>query len=329
MSQWKNPPPVVILSGTEEFLRVREFREAITVADTTGRSVEYVKGTDSDEIVRIISSAGIFFQEEVLIVVEEPEDIDVDVLLNHHESGSGSVCVLLHCEGSIKAKTNLGKLANELPKRFVARFEKPKPWDLEEHARSFCVAEAARRKLTMSPQLAAALVQHAGTDLGVLSFEILKLELLLEPQGGGEISSSHLKSVIAAFTELGPKPVVEALEVRDIRAVGVGLANMRRTHAGDLSGAVMQLCGFIGQVATTWLHVAELLKTGSSPDEISSRVGQHVFVLRKTSIPAARKWGEAKLISLLKSVARVQRAVKGGHLHPWVELEAALFRALA
>jgi DNA polymerase III delta subunit len=329
MSQWRRPPPVVILSGNEEFLRVRELREAVSVADVNGRSVEYVTGADSEEISRIISSNGVFFQEDVLIVVEDPETIDPKVVLHHHEHGDGSVCILLYAEGAIKAKSNLAKVAAELPPKLVARFEKPKPWEEVEAARSFCVAEAARKNMIMPHPIAGALVQNAGTDLGVLSFEIMKLELLLQPRGGGEISVNDLRSVIAAFTELGPKPVIEALETRDTRAAGVALANMRRTHAGDLTGATMQLCAFTGHAATSWLHVASLLKTGSSPEEISSRVGQHVFVLRKTSIPAAKRWGEGRLISLLKSVARVQRAVKGGHIHPWVELEAALFRALA
>jgi DNA polymerase III delta subunit len=329
MSQWKRPPPVVILSGGEEFLRVRELKEAIAAADATGRSVEYVKGTDSDEITRIISSNGVFFQEDVLIVVEDPETIDPAVVLHHHEHGDGSVCILLYVEGAIKVKSNLGKIAAELPSKLIAKFEKPKPWEEADAARSFCITEASRKNMTMPPGIAAALVQNAGSDLGVLSFEILKLELLLAEQGGGEISANHLRSSIAAFTELGPKPVIEALEQRDLRGAGVGLANMRRTHAGDLTGATMQLCAFIGHAATAWLHVASLLKTGSSPEEISSRVGQHVFVLRKTSIPSAKRWGEGRLVSLLKSVARVQRAVKGGHVHPWAELEAALFRSLA
>lgn len=329
MSQWRRPPPVVILSGSEEFLRTRELREAIAVSDANGRSVEYVTGADSEEISRIISSNGVFFQEDVLIVVEDPETVDPKIVLHHHEHGDNSVCILLHSEGAIKAKSNLAKVAAELPPKLVAKFEKPKPWEEADAARSFCIAEASRKGMMMPAPLAAALVQNAGTDLGVLSFEILKLELLLQTRGGGEISANDLKAVIAAFTELGPKPVIEALEMRDLRAAGVGLTNMRRTHAGDLTGATMQLCAFVGHAATAWLHVASLLKTGSSPEEISSRVGQHVFVLRKTSIPAAKRWGEGRLVSLLKSVARVQRAVKGGHIHPWVELEAALFRALA
>ena len=328
MSKWRTPPPVVVLSGTHDYLREREVRDAITTADVTGRSIEYVKGTDRDDISRTLSSTGIFFQEVALLVIEEPENIDADLVLRHHESGDTSTVLLLHQKGPIKPKTNLAKVAKGLPVRLVAKFEKPPPWKEAEHAAQFCVNEAQGLGVKIGEPLAMAIVQNTSSDLGILSFEIKKLAYLLRSQGETEITAAHIKKTIASFSELGPKPVVDALEKRNFQSVGRALANMRRTHAGHLGGATLYACSWIGRAAAAWLHVAALLDEGYKVGEISSRTGLHEFILRKTHLPVARRWGKGRLTSLVKSVAKVERSVKSGHISPWIELECALFRSV-
>lgn len=328
MSQWKEPPPVVIISGNEDFLRQREVQEAISVANTVGRSVEVVQGTDADGISQIVSSSGVLFQEDVLVVVEEPDDISMEMVLEHHESGNSSICLLLHYVGLIKAKSNLGKIAAELPKRLVARFEKPKPWQETEYALDFLNKETKRLGISLPSPLATFLLQHVGVDLGMLSFELQKLAWLLAGEGKTEVKVEHLRGTIAAFTELGPKPVVDALEVRDLARTASALTNMRRTHSGQLSNATMRACAFIGRSATSWLHAACLLKKGRSTDEIAAALGQPPFVASRSTVPAARRWGEDKLLTLIRDVACAERAVKSGHVSAWVELESALLRAL-
>ena len=328
MSHWNKPPPVVILSGTHEYLRARELKEAVTIADAQGRTIEVVQGDDREEISRILSSTGIFFREDVLVVIENPEKVDADLVIRHHESDDNAVVLVLHQNGQIKAKSALGKIAKELPDRFVAKFEKPKPWEEDDHATQFCVAEARKRKLKIEDRLAAAIVQNVGADLGMLAFEVQKLSFLLAHDGETEVTAQHVKATLAAFGELGPRPVVDAMERRDLRGAGRALANMRRTHAGNLGGATLRACAFVGGSARNWLHVAALHEGGSSQEEISSRVGMHPFVVRKTLLPVARRWGRGRLTSLVKSIAVVERSVRSGHVSPWVQLECALFRSL-
>jgi len=328
VSQWRTPPPVVILSGSHDFLRRRELKEAVRVAEVMGRTIEYVQGTDREELSRIVSSTGIFFQEEVLVVIDNPEKIDAELVINHHESEDTSTIFVLHHVGPIKPKTNIAKVAKALPEQFIAKFEKPKPWDEAEHASLFCVKEARKYKLNLGQPLAMAVVQNAGMDLGVLSFEIQKLAMLLQARGETDVTTNHVKSTIASFAELGPKPVVEAMEKRDLVAVSRALSNMRRTHAGNLSGATLLACAWLGKSLGNWLHIAALNDEGYSLGEISARAGVHEFVVRKTLLPVARRWGQGRLTSLIKSVARVERAVRSGHIHPWVQFECALFRSL-
>ena len=328
MSHWKEPPPVVVLSGTHSYLRMRELREAVAMADVQGRTVEYVQGDDHEEISRILSSTGVFFKEDVLVVVENPEKTDAAMVLQHHESEDNAVVLLLHQDGAVKAKSPLGKIAKALPPNFVAKFEKPKPWEEDEHATKFCVTEARRMKLTLEDRLAGAIVQNVGADLGMLAFEIQKLGWLLAAEGESVVTPLHVKHTIAAFGELGPRPVVEAMERRDLSGVARALANMRRTHAGNLGGATLRACGFLGSSARNWLHVAALLATGASQERIAERINLHPFVVRKTLVPVAKRWGQGRLTSLIKSIALVERSVRSGHVSPWIEFECALFRSL-
>jgi len=328
VSHWKNAPPVVVLSGSHDYLREREIREAVTVADVNGRSVEYVVGSDRDEIARILSSTGVFFKEEALVVVDDPEDVDADMVLRHHERADNSTVLLLHQKGAIKATSNLGRVVKGLPDRFVAKFEKPKPWEEVDHAAQFCVNEAKKFGKRLDEPLARAIVKNAGSDLGVLSFEVRKLSFLLDARGESHVEAAHVKSTIASFSELGPKPVVDAIEKKDLAAASRALANMRRTHAGNPSGATLLACAWIGRSATTWLYVASLHEEGYNLGELSARTGMHEFLLKKTHLPVVRRWGKGRLISLVKSISRVERSVRSGHLHPWVELECAVFQCI-
>ena len=326
---WTHPPPVVVLSGTVEFLRIRELKKAIGAADRTKRQVQYVEGADRDELSSILSSTGIFFTGKNLVVVSTPDKIDLDLVWDHHERGENVTSLLLHHEGTIKANTKFGKLIKKLPPKNVASFAAPKAWEQEQYAVEFLAAEAKSRKLKLDLRLAAGMVQNIGVDYGILSFEMDKIAMLISAEGdGNEITSEHVKSVMAAFSELGAMPVVEALGRRDLKGLSRALANMRRTHAGHPSGATLKACGLLSHNVTTWLHTASLLSQGANTEEISERIKLHPFVVRKNILPVARRWSEGVLSALLNAIAGVERGVRLGHVNPWVELECALFFAV-
>jgi len=328
---WTKPPAVVLLSGSEEFLRTRELKKAINAADRTGRDVEYVDGADRDALSGILSSSGIFFKSKSLIVVNDPEKVDPDLVLAHHERGASSTCILLHCEGDFKAKGPLGKVAKKLPSNFVAKYGVSKPWEAEEHAAGFLVEEARRRKLKLASPLAMGMVQNIGTDYGILSFEIEKIHRLIQADGDQtkDISPKHVKQTIAGFSALGPMPIVEALGKKDLKGLARALSNMRRTHNGALSGAALRACALVGHNVTTWLHAVYLLGQGAASEEISERLKLHAFVVRKNILPVARRWSQSSLVELLNSIAAVERSVRSGRANPWVEFECALFKGAA
>lgn len=326
---WVNPPAVVVISGSHDFLRIRELKKAISAADANHREVLFIGGADRDGLSDVLSSAGVFFKDKSLVIVTDPEKVDTELVWNHHERGDNTTVVLIHHEGAIKATGALGKLVKKLPPKSVATFASPTPWEEVEKAAEFLVAEATHRKLKLDLRLAAGMVQNIGTDYGILAFEIDKIAMLISAEGcGPEVSSDQVKSVIAGFSELGAMPIVESLGRKDLRGVARALSNMRRTHGGPTSGATLRACALLTHNITTWLHTASLLGQGSSTDEIAERIKLPPFVVRKNILPVARQWSETSLVALLNSMATVERSVKSGHIHPWVELECALFCAL-
>lgn len=331
MSQWENPPPVVVLSGDDDFLRSRELKEAVSVSDAIGRSVEYLDGADHDGLSTLLSSSGVFFKEDLLVVVESPEKVDSNIVLRHFNSGQSDVVVVLHKKGVLKKKekSGLATVVASIPDRFVARFEKPKPWEEEDRAVGFCLQESRKNKIELSERLALALVRNVGKDLGILSFEIAKLARYLQASGDREVSVDHIKKTLGAFSDLGPKPIVDALEKFDRKKTAKAFANMRRTHAGALSGATLKATAFISNAATRWLHVASLLKEGAELQEIATRVGVHPFVVRNSLLPVAKRWGKDRLVQLIRSVALVERSVRSGYAHPWVYLESIVLESMS
>jgi DNA polymerase III delta subunit len=327
MSHWKNPPPVVVLSGTDSFLRTRELKEAVSVADQTGRQVEYVSASDEETLVSLVSGAGVLFKQKYLVVVQDPLSIAHDLVLRHFNRKSNRVSLVLHHEGTLPKKAcGLSKVVSALPKNFVARFDSPKPWERENIAVEFVLREAKKVGVEISSEIASGMLSRSDSDLGVLSYEIQKLAWMLdsEKRESRKVSAEDVRGILASFSESGPLPIVESLEMRDGPGVARALYNMRRSHIGQLNSATLRACGYVTGAITNWLHVAALKEQGSSADEISQRVGIHSFVVKKTLIPASQRWGKETLVSLLKSLAAVERGAKSGAVNSWSAFEQAI-----
>lgn len=324
MSGWAKPPPVVIVAGSNDYLRAREVALAVEVAGKNGRRIERIDGGDRDELSRVLSSGGVFFADRILVVVSNPSRIDAKMVIDHHKAGDTSVALLLHHEGEIK-KGPLQDIAKEIPNKHQVTFEEVPPWKAEETAIKFCMREVKRHKLTLSDSLASNLVAASGTDLGILSFEIWKAATLCRANGDAQITGDHLRQTVSSISEIGAIPVVEALATASSARVSKALASMRRTHAGD---PTMKACALVGRNVGFWLHAASLLRQKSSVEEISGRLSLHPYVCKMKILPPAKKWGEKNLARLLTTIAQVERGVRSGHANPWMEFQCGLLRAI-
>lgn len=334
---WLNPPPVVVVTGDEEFLRRRELQKALAAAEKTGRRVEYVDATDTQRLSRVLASGSVLFKSKTLAIVSDADKVNADLITGHLKRKSSKVAVVLTDTGDLKKKGSLVKIIAELPNKKLHIHFKSKPaWKRDEYAASFLVKEANAYQLRLSEKLATVMVAAAGNDLGILSFELQKLQALLhsleaekpesERADKPEVTAKHLRQTLSTLTQVGAIPVVEAVGAAHESRLARALASMRRTHTGD---PTMKACALVARSVTQWLHAAALLNQNATTEEISLRLKLHPYVCKTKVLPIAKKWGEQNLVRLLIAIAAVERGIRSGHINPWAELECALFNAVS
>jgi len=317
------PPPVMILSGSEGFLRRREILKAVAAARKTKRTVERVFGDDADGIGELIGGA--MFGGPALVLVSNPSEIDADLVVAA-SAGDGTVCLVLHHEGKIKKGSAFDKALASVPRNHRLVFDRPtQTYKIEDYAIKFVVREAKRFGLTISTDLAEALVGKVGTDLGVLHFELLKVEAYMASTKAGETIDP--KSLMATMTKSGEANIsllVDAVGRADTRRVLKEMDSLKRNFPGTDTTRNLQVLGWLGGAATRWLHAATLHEGGASEEEASQRMDMHAYVYKSFNLPVAKRWGTARLLLLVKRLSSVEMGIRRGHINTWVELESVL-----
>jgi DNA polymerase III delta subunit len=325
---WHNPPPVMILAGSEEFLRRRELRKALAGATTSGRAVEWVDGEDASALSNVMGSADAF-GEPVLAVVSNPDKVGFETVEAHHAAGDNAICLLLYQEGKIRKGSVPDKVADLIDRKFRIEFNGPaKAHEVKDFAAKFVVTEARGQGIEISVELVDALVDKVGTDLGVLYFEVVKVAAYLSALGvGSRVTPEHLRATMTRSGEADLLRLANALGAADVRTLLREMDDIGRGFAGDEGARTMAACGLLGTSVTRWLHAAILDAGGAGEEEAALRMSVHPFIYKKFILPVAKRWGSLRLAALMKRVAKAEIAVKTGHISPWVELTCGLVSA--
>lgn len=316
-------PPVLFVSGSEDFLRRRFIDELLEQLRTEGRVVDYADGKVKGSVESILDG-GTFMTVETVIVISNPEKLDLALLEEHHKAKDSTYILLCHIEGNPDGRTAFGKLVKAMEKQHKA-FPSPPSWKADEVAVDFCLDESKRYGKTMEKRGAQALVSAAGSDLGVLHFEVLKAATLASAKGASVIDTSHIKGSFASLTEADVLPVLRALEERDMKRT---LRMLERVKTTSRSDPTIKVCRILGATIHKWLAAANLDGLGVSPKEAASQLGmKNAWYYETKILPAAQAWKEPGLIRLSQALAASERAVLAGHVDPWVELLTRVARA--
>lgn len=315
---WKNPPPVLAISGDHSFLVRRELQKALKAATITGRRVEFVDGEDPNCLDDILT-ANVFFGEKVMAIVENPDKLPPEVIEARQESGAKDVVAVLYHPKKIRARSKFKSVVDGLGTHI--ELLKPKPWEVDDQAAAFCVAEARRRGKNLGEKIAKALVKACGPDLGFLSFEVLKLCAYLDAVGEDVVKVPHVKATLSSLQEASAFPVIDALSARDERRLLKSMNSVRRTRTSD---PTMLVCALAGSNSVKWLHALTLQKAGVPSNVACTQVGVTSYRFDRTLIPSAKRWGERGLTKLIRRVTGVEKAVRSGKIHPWIMLESQL-----
>lgn len=342
---WRNPPPVVVVSGGQEYLRSREVGLAIREAVAAGRGVSRVASGDAGALFDAMSGS-FLFADAVLLIVESGAvkkkatkksgkvaqddggagdgwgDEAVALVVEHVGASDTGVSILVHHPGEVDAASLAGKVLEVLPKGRHASYPAPKPWEEKDYAVKFFETEVRRRGKTVASALAEAVVRQVGVDCGLLSFEALKVSTLLDVEGRTEVTKSDLTGMLASFGAEDWQALKEALALRNPKGVARALSDIRNGPGGDAYGKASII---VTQTVLKWLHAAALHEAGVSEEEAAGRVGMHPFPYKKDLLPPAKRWGKKLLTSLLRDVTSL--GVRRGMQAPWVALESTLVLA--
>lgn len=318
-------PPVLAIAGDEDLLRRRAVKAAVEYNRKNGWQVEYIDASQPGAFEEALA-VNPFMDEgsaQKMVVVTNPEKADLDFLKEHAEKTESSHVLLLDIEGKPAGNTKFGKWCATLGKN-LRLLEKPKPYQATEKAVEFCVTEAKARGQKLPEGLAAALVDVAGTDLGVLSFEVLKICMLAELDGVSEISRDHAKGGMAPLNETPVSSVRDALQLRNKTTLVRALTRLRKSHKGD---PTMSVTRALTKEIMSWVSLSSLLARGMTAEDISIETGLNAWYLKNKLLPNVRRWGTNDLDRLVCAFAEAERAVLNGAVNPWIVLNVRLLEA--
>jgi hypothetical protein len=337
-SGWKDPPPVTVIGGTEPFLRRRELQRALLAASTWGRRVETL--TEFSQLDGIFSSSMLFADPFLVIlsmkapkaaaakeegegdkVAKDKVDIEevVRFIQTHLAEDDNQISVVFFYEGACPEA-----ISKAVPPRYRFLSDAPAPYKAAKESAEFIAKEVSRSGKSISEPLALALVNKVGTDLGVLYFEVVKVLAYMNARGEGpEVTADQLRATLVQTGEVTLGSIVEAVGEASVPKLLRAL-EAARLNTGKADETMMKTLAWLGKQVVTWLHVAALDAQGSSPEEGIQRTGLKPHVYSNLALPVARRWKVSRLMLLLNRLAKIQVAIRSGHIDPWTELECAL-----
>lgn len=316
-------PTLLIVTGDEDFLRRRTVQDVVQAKTAEGWKIEQVDGAEEGSVEDALGAGGLFSKIKTLVVVENPEKVEIEVYTAHVADTSSSVVLLLNYEGNPAANTKFGKFV-AAHKTLVKECKAPKRWEAAEFATAFCVKEALRHGLKLDSALAAAVVERAGSDLGVLSFEILKFAMVCRADKTQEITPAVVRQGLAVVLEAELQPVINALADRNVKKLCASLDHVYRTTKNDMT---VTLCRVLGGTVMQWISMADLKTRGKSPDEAAALLELNPWFYRTKLLPQINQWSRSELINLLQALALSERTVLSGAVSPWQGLVSRLVDA--
>lgn len=319
MAGWDDPPAVVLLYGNDDFHLRREEQRAKYASSVTGRVVEDVEA--GAQVISDRKDEMLWSPQKVLLVVHDPENMGPEDIAQHAKGRDNSVAVLLIHKGDI-GKGEFSKIIKGVPQKYRIRYNPPAKYKMVESASTFMVEELRGHGKEMSSQLAESMVNRIGTDLGVLSFEALKINAYMDALGEGpEVERHHVVRVLAQISNGDVDKFIDALERARVPMVVQQIALVREAMGDD---GLFQFIGLLQYKATTWLQAADCIRQGLSESEGAARLSVSPWLYKNSYLPAARRWGLANIKNLIHNLSIAKAAVPRAHVSPWIELMTLL-----
>lgn len=304
-------PALLVVSGDDGFHRNKYLSSLRETAHSNGLSVSDF--SDFASLRSAMSGSG-FFRPQSLLVLSSTKDLDVEFLSKHYQHLPVKNTVVIDCQGPVRKNSNIKSLLKKLNKKHHKKFILPPIYKMDGFCSDFARTTLRSMGVSISDALLTKLISVVGYDLGVIQFECLKLQHLLEYEGQSEVLPRHLKGSIAQITQANLSPLVDAIAAKNPRGFVFSLTLIQRTYGED---CLMLLCNFLLPNFEKWLVVASGLQSGMSLKEIAEMSNLHHFYVKTKIMRPAKKWGISGVVQLITALSEVEKSVLLGSTDPW------------
>ncbi len=319
------PRPVYLLLGEESVLADRVVlaaRTHIVEAAFAGFNVDTFDANDHKDVHRALESANTMpmMARRRLVILRGIERLEkaegskaspTDALADYLEKPSPSACMVLVAL-KLDGRRRLASVARK--KDVIVACDPLKPHALPAFVRD----EAKRRGNALSSDVASAIVDLVGFELGGLMDAIERLSLFVG--GGKPIDEDAVHACIARVRVGSVWGLSDALLARD-RAKALTLL----AENYDPRDRGLPLLGILASTMRRTMKMRVLLDAGRTVDDAAKGAGVAPFKARETAIQV-KKVPVADLERALTVLAEADVALKGSKRPPQLILEEAILR---
>lgn len=323
---WKNPPSIVVMGGSEQFLVQREVRHAKLQCFRNGLRTELVH-TDN-EVVDILTASATFGGKCLICI--DVENLTPETVKDVVDNPVNGVCVLVVCSGELPVKKC--KWLKDLPKRHIKEHNIPsRKSDKVKVAKRFLSYECDRllgKKDTIPNNLVKAVVDVVGVDLGLLSFEALKYSSYVTHNHLRTITPDVVMGLIKQSDDLDLDSVRTSLKNKNKKELCKSLYKITVKSSTDPTMLMLRGRGGPLDILYSLLLVKQSVAKKRSADEIASRLGIPLWSLQKDLINVSRKWDTKTLKNILFELADLETSLLKGCPNSWVAFQTILLKYL-
>ena len=299
---------VLVLYGNSPQMIDLKVQEVLQEYRANGYEVREASGRDAD--LPASFELGLFSVDPVLVCITQPTKIKG--LKEYLTDTRGCEVLVVHANDRLpKVLEGYTNQCHNEPKYDDQR----RVWCEE-----FVVNHAKRLGKKISPKIATAVVNKAGTDLGVLRWEVVKYVM-----GAGEAEEIEARLVKGLYSEIADpdsQDLIDAIASQDPLAFLRVCARIEKASSSDQTMAVCN--GLLLYNLLQWLDIAVRLQAKMTTDQIAQDLGKNPWFITNRVAPVAQSLGVEKIRALIRVLYQCEDAVLQGAREPWVKLKVGV-----
>jgi len=310
----------VVFYGNEDYYLDRD-RDQAKLSD---RACEFLDGSSvsAEEVVSACETRT-FDGGDRIVVVDNAEKVkDKGVLATYIKDRDASdnsvILVAIIRKATVPKVWEAAAAKGRLTKR-----TKPAPWKTDE-IENVIRYEADRLRIKLAKEIPGVLIRFLGDDLKTIVNELKKFELLVGE--GGTVTKKHVQLVLAWQTPAEPWQVGDAVVEKNVRKA-MNLVSLLYRYMGD--GASVSITYALMRQVERLIIARQMVDKGDDPKVIAERLDMKPSVFEYRFLPQVKRHSVRQLRQHMKTLCRLDTAVKGSARSKRTQVELAVLSIAA